>query len=140
MSSNSSNMMKKPLPMNRRNFLQTGLLGSTALAAVSLPGRLLAAATKAERDPFDGLKIGMASYTLRKFSLEQTITMTKQAGVKYICLKEMHLPLKSTQAEREAARKQIEAAGLALVGCGVVYMKNNEAEIRADFDYAKQAG
>ena len=126
--------------LNRRNFLKTGLLGSTALAAAALPGELFAGPTKSPRDPFDGLKIGMASYTLRKFSLDQAVAMTKQAGVKYICLKDMHLPLKSSTAERHAARQKVEAAGLSLCGCGVIYMKNDEAEIRTFFDYAKDAG
>jgi inosose dehydratase len=133
-------MTKTSLSLNRRRFLQTGLLGSTALAAVGLPTSLRAAVVKAERDPFDGLKIGMASYTLRKFSLDQAIAMTKQAGVKYLCLKDVHLSLKSTQAERQEARRKIEAAGLALVGGGVIYMKNDAAEIRGIFQYAKDAG
>lgn len=126
--------------LNRRRFLQTSLLGSTALAAVTIPNNLLAGPTKAPRDPFDGLKMGMASYTLRKFSLDQALAMTKQVGLTSICLKDMHLPLKSTPAERKEARAQAEAAGIKLVGCGVVYMKNNEAEIRNVFEYAKDAG
>ena len=130
----------KPASLNRRRFLQTGLLGSTALAAATVPTSLLAGPTKTERDPFDGLKFGMASYTLRKFTLEQAISMTKQVGIKAICLKDMHLPMKSTRAEREAARDKIEAAGLKLVGGGVIYMKNDEAEVRGFFEYAKDAG
>ena len=59
--------------INRRRFLQAGLLGTTALAA--LPKGALAAVTKPQRDPFDGLKLGMASYTLRKFPLDQAIAM-----------------------------------------------------------------
>jgi sugar phosphate isomerase/epimerase len=133
-------MTRTSLSLNRRHFLQSGLLGSTALAAVGLPDSLRAAVIKAERDPFDGLKIGMVSYTLRKFSLDQAIAMTKQSGVKYLCLKDVHLPLKSTQAERQEARRKIEAAGLTLVGCGVIYMKNDAAEIRGFFQYAKDAG
>ena len=132
--------MKDSSTITRRHFLQSGLLGSTALAAASVPATLLAGAAKAERDPFDGLKIGMASYTLRNFSLDQAIAMTKQAGVKYICLKDMHLPLKSTTAERQAAAGKIQAAGLSLVGGGVIYMKNNEAELQRFFEYAKDVG
>jgi sugar phosphate isomerase/epimerase len=124
--------------INRRRFLQTGLLGTTALAA--LPKDALAAVTKPQRDPFDGLKLGMASYTLRKFPLDQAIAMTKQAGLKYINLKDVHLSLKSSREERQDARKKIVDAGLTLMGGGVIYMKNNDEEIRAVFDYAKDAG
>jgi sugar phosphate isomerase/epimerase len=126
--------------INRRHFLQTGLLGSTALAAATLPNTLRAALTKSDRDPCQGLKLGVASYTLRKFTLDQAIAMTKEAGVKYITLKDVHLSMKSTPEERAEARKKIEAAGLTLMGGGVIYMKNNEGEIRGVFDYAKEAG
>lgn len=124
---------------NRRWFLRAGLLGSTALTAVC-PRTILGAVTKAPSDPFRGLKVGIASYSLRKFTLEQAITMTKQAGVKYITLKDVHLPMKSTQAERQEARRKIEAAGLVLMGGGVIYLNNNPDEIRQAFDYARDAG
>jgi sugar phosphate isomerase/epimerase len=133
-------MKKLSFALNRRRFLQTSLLGSTALAAAALPAALQASVTKPDRDPFDGLKIGMASYSLRKFSLDQAIAMTKQAGVKYLCLKEVHLPLKSTPAERREARRKIEAAGLVVAGGGVIYIKNNAVEIRGFFEYARDAG
>jgi sugar phosphate isomerase/epimerase len=124
---------------NRRRFLQASLLGSTALTS-ALPAKLFAGPVKAARDPFDGLELGMASYSLRKFNLDQAIAMTKEAGVKYLCLKDVHLSLKSTPAECQEARNKIQDAGLVVAGGGVIYMKNNEAEIRAVFEYAKNAG
>src|SRR5215472_16197439 len=97
--------MKHLRNLNRRHFLQASLLSSTALAA-ALPNTLGAAVTKPNRVPDDGLKLGMASYTLRKFSLDQAIAMTQEAGVHYICLKDMHLPLKSSPAECLEARRK----------------------------------
>ena len=132
--------MKNFQTINRRRFLQTGLLGSTALAATTFPKPSLAAATKAGGDPFHGLKVGLTTYTLRKFTLDQAIAMTKEAGVKYISLKEVHLPLKSTPAQREEARKKVAAAGLVLMGGGVIYIKNKDDEIRNVFEYAKDTG
>src|SRR5262249_47526078 len=58
----------------------------------------------------------------------------------YISLKEVHLPLKSSRAQRQEAHKKIEAAGLILMGGGVIYIKNDPAEIRNVFEYAKDAG
>jgi inosose dehydratase len=127
--------------INRRHFLHTSLLGSSAaLAIANLGGNALGAVTKPERDPDGGLKLGMASYTFRNFTLEQAIAMTKEAGFKYINLKDVHLPLKSTTEERQAARQKIEAAGLKLMGGGVIYLKNDEAEIQQAFEYARDAG
>lgn len=130
----------KTVFLNRRRFLQTSLLGSTALAATNFTNDSVAALTKTPGDPFHGLKMGVTSYTWLKFPLDQAIAMTKQAGVKYISLKEAHLPLKSTPEQRHEVHKKIEDAGLTLMGGGVIYFKNNEAEIHNVFEYAKDAG
>ncbi len=126
--------------LTRRRFLHSGLLGSAAVAVSSFQTSTPAALIKPEHDPCHGLKLGMTTYTLRKFNLDQAIEMTKSAGVKYISLKEMHLPLKSTPEERQRARQKVEAAGLVLMGGGVIYIKNDEADIRNTFEYAKDAG
>jgi len=132
--------MKSPA-LNRRQFLQSGILTTTALAAVTgLAPEAEAAVTKAPRDPWDGLKVGITTYTLRKFSLDDAIAMTKQVGIKYISLKEGHLALKSTHEQRKEARAKIDKAGLVLMGGGVIYLKNNEAEIRNAFEYARDTG
>ena len=104
-----------------------------AVAAASLSGRSEAAARKAQP-----LKIGLASYSMRKQTLDQVIELCKQAKVTHLTLKEMHLPLKSTPAELQAARDKLAAAGIQLAGVGVIYMKNPE-EVRAAFEYAKAA-
>src|SRR5207237_223135 len=131
--------MKETEAINRRRFFQRSLSATTVLAA-GFPVGAFAAATKAQKEPVGGLKLGMASYSLRKFNLDQAIAMTRQAGLKYITLKDVHLAMKSSTSERQEARRKIETAGLALMGGGVIYMNNNEAEIRAAFDYAKDAG
>ena len=45
------------------------------------------------------LKLGIATYTFRKFDLEKTLAMTRRAGLEYVCLKDFHLSLKSTPEE-----------------------------------------
>ena len=135
--------MKSMDAISRRRLLGMGLAGSAAVAAAAFlktsPAGAAAAAASAG-DPFKGLKVGIASYSLRKFNLDQAIAMTKEAGVKYITLKDMHLPFKTTTAERKAARKKIDDAGLILMGCGVVTMANKEDAVKEVFEYAKDAG
>jgi inosose dehydratase len=126
--------------VDRRAFLKAGLVGSLAWGGAGSARNLIAAVTKPEKPLFDGLKLGMASYTFRKFTLDQAIDMSKQAGAVSISLKDVHLPYKSTQAQREEARRKVEAAGLFLASGGVIAMKNNESEIRDSFQYAKEAG
>jgi inosose dehydratase len=134
--------MKDPtsrINLDRRRFLKTGLLGST-LAVLTARDSIVAAVTKPSRPAYDGLKLGMASYTFRKFTLDQAIAMTRQAGLGYISLKDFHLPYKSTAAERQEAHAKIVAAGLVPISEGVIYMTNNQDEIRNFFEYAKETG
>jgi inosose dehydratase len=143
--------MKSP-SINRRQFLQTSVLGSALALGGGTTGcksvggqpevkpETVSHVVKSQRPSDDGLKIGMASYTYRSFTLDQAIAMTKEAGLKYINLKDVHLPLKSTKEERQVARVKVEAAGLKMMGGGVIYMKNNEDDIKNIFDYCVDAG
>jgi sugar phosphate isomerase/epimerase len=87
-------------------------------------------------------KLGIASYSFRKFKREQVIQMTKQLGTPYLNIKpDAHLPLSSTPGEIAAAKKEFDDAGILLVGCGTVYfLKDDEADMRSKFEYAKRAG
>jgi len=84
-------------------------------------------------------ELGLASYTLRKFKLDETLAMTQRLGLKYICFKSFHLPLESTEAEIKEVVAKVKEAGLELYGGGVISMKK-EAEVHRAFDYAKVAG
>lgn len=126
---------------NRREFLQRAVVGSATVAAASaLTLPCSAAVTKSGRDPFHDLKIGITSYSLRKLTLDDAIARLKDAGIKYISLKDVHASLKSTPEERKAIRKKIEDAGLILMGGGVIYMKNDAAQLRNAFEYARDLG
>jgi inosose dehydratase len=123
--------------IDRRSFLSAGIAGSAAIVACELlPG----AFADDVKDPYRGLKMGVASYSLRKFTLDQALAMTRELGLKYICLKDVHLPLRSTRAQRHEARRKVEAAGLTLLGGGVIYIKNKPEQIRNIFEYARDAG
>ena len=84
-------------------------------------------------------KLGLASYTFREFTLDQTVAFCLRAGLPRISLKDFHLPLDLADADIKAAAAKVRSAGLDLYGCGVVYM-TNEAEARRAFHYAKTAG
>jgi sugar phosphate isomerase/epimerase len=84
-------------------------------------------------------KLGLASYSLRKFDLDETLEMTKKVGLEYICFKSFHLPLDSTPAQIRAVVAKVNQVGLTLYGGGVIGMKN-EGQINQAFEYAKTAG
>jgi len=84
-------------------------------------------------------ELGITSYSLRKFSLDDAIAMTKRLGLTNIALKSMHLPLNSSPEQITAVVDKVKKAGLNLYGCGVVYMKNAD-QVNQAFEYAKAAG
>ena len=89
--------------------------------------------------PAPPFTLGLASYTFREFDLDATLAMAKRVGLMRLALKDVHLPLESPVEAVRAAAAKVRAAGLALYGCGVVYM-TNESEVDRAFDYARSGG
>jgi sugar phosphate isomerase/epimerase len=138
---------------SRRSFLTTSA-GLAGAAMASGPAALNLAAQEAQKakkgqkaqkvelpkKTYD-LKLGVCSYSFRKFSRADCIKMTKQLNTPYINIKEFHLPYKSTPEELAAGRKEFEDAGLIIVGGGTITLqKDDDADIRTYFEYAKAAG
>ncbi len=89
----------------------------------------------------EGVRLGVASYSLRKFTRAQVIEMVKALGTPYINLKSVHLPYELPPDERAAARREIEAAGLQIVGGGTItFDEDSDDGVRKYFEYAKAAG
>lgn len=128
--------------MNRRALLGRGLAlaGAPGLSTLLLDGAAGRPALAQASDPWRGLKLGVASYTLRKLSLDDAIKAIRQVGLEYVSIKDSHLPLKSTADERRAAVARFKAAGISVLSCGVITTQNDEAGIRAAFEYARDAG
>jgi sugar phosphate isomerase/epimerase len=119
----------------RRAFL------GTAAAAIAAP----ALAARANRPAVPAaaartLKIGIASYSMRKFTLDQALAMANTIGIRHMTFKDVHLPRTDSPEAITANRRKIEAAGIAIMGGGTITMKNEPEQIRKDFAYAKLAG
>jgi len=138
-------MPEQELP--RRTFLKFAALGA---AGVAISGSAAEAAEiqmpadfalSRRRTDDLGLKLGVASYSLRNFSRAQAIEMTKALGTRYINLKSVHLPYEASPAEIAAARQEVEAAGLLIVGGGMITFETDTDDgVRKYFDYARAAG
>lgn len=130
--------------INRRQFMKASL-------ASLLPGRVKNSRLFSDKlnqgfqqpgkkpEERFGLFLGLASYTFRAFSLEQTIAMTRRLELTRLVLKDFHLPLTASTAEIEATAARVRAAGLDLYGCGVVYLEK-PADVDQAFSYARAAG
>lgn len=118
----------------RRTFFKVAALGAASAAFTERT----AAQTTA---PDVGLKLGVASYSLRNFSLQNAIGMTKALGTPYINLKSMHLPYDASPAQIAEARREISAAGLKIVGGGMItFDVDTDDGVQKYFDYARSAG
>ncbi len=122
------------MKLTRRSFVTT--LGASA-AVLSVPAAISA------KEPSTTGKIqfdlGIATYSFRKFKVDKVIEWTKRCGLKYVSLKDFHLPLNSSDAECAALAEKFKKEGLNIYSCGVVYMKN-EDEVENAFRYAKALG
>lgn len=122
---------------NRRNFLKVTGLGMVA-AAVPALASAGSSNSDASKSKF-GFKLGVASYSLRNFTQEQSLDMTLRCGIDRICFKSMHLPLDSSTETINKAVALCREKNVALYGGGVIYMKTKE-EVDQGFEYAKAAG
>lgn len=119
---------------SRRQFLGATAMTVAASWACTLPGFAGDNASDKAR-----LKLGLASYSFRKFSQEDAIKMAARAGLKYMCFKSMHLPLDASADVLRKASENVKNAGMQLISAGVIYMTNKD-EVDNAFNYAKGAG
>ncbi len=112
--------------VSRRTFLAAP--GAAALGPLA---RLAAAA--------DDIKLGVATYSLRKFPRPKAIEMLRELGVRYVSIKSFHLPYEWPAAELEAGAREFREAGLTILSGGNIELKN-PAELRRMFEYAKACG
>lgn len=118
--------------MNRRELLTTA-----ALTATALPFRTL---SQPPAIP-SRIRLGLASYTFRNFNRAQLIGFMQQLHLADLNAKDVrdHLPA-DPQAEA-AALADYAAASIALhAGGAISFAKNDEADLRAKFEYAQRAG
>lgn len=124
------------LTLSRRSLLS----GGTMLAASSLLSNssLAFAANPSSSD--SPIRLGIASYTFRKFDQQHLIEFMKELKTPYLNLKDVHLPM--TPADQVAARAaEYRAAGLTLTADGTIYFdKDDDNDIRSKFEYVKSAG
>ena len=142
--------------LTRREALRTAVLsafalplfGSVAFAADSAKN------AKAEKSagppPYppaspdgreNGLRIGIASYSLRNMSLDDAIATVKSLRVSNIALFKNHCNWETASADEcRAVGEKLKAAGLTLTGSGVVNLTVDEVKTRKAFENVKAAG
>ena len=122
---------------SRRQFLK--MAGTGVLAAGIAPVLVSGESIMQPATISDTFTIGMAGYTFREFTLEQTIEMMKRIKVSNLSLKDFHLPMNSSQQKIDEVIGKFRANGINVYTVGVVYMKSRDSVDQA-FEYARMAG
>jgi inosose dehydratase len=125
------------MKFNRRDFIK--ITGTGALAA-GMP--VLAAGAGTTAPPVvkaESFRLAIAGYTFAQLSADQALAAMKRAGVELLGIKDIHLPLNSTQEAINGFLAKAGTYGVKPYGVGVIYMKS-EAEVDRAFAYARMVG
>jgi sugar phosphate isomerase/epimerase len=127
--------------VSRRDAIKAAAF--TALSLPVLSGTLARAAGSAPApvttDRTHGLKLGVASYSLAKLSLDDVIAALGQLELKNVSLYKTHAPWDGAAEACVSAAKKCRDAGIAVTGTGVVNLPNDETVVRKAFDNARAA-
>jgi sugar phosphate isomerase/epimerase len=122
----------------RTQITRRALLGGAAGLFAAGSAR---SAFAAEAGEYAGFKLGIASYSLREFQRNAAIRMIRELNAPYVSVKEFHLPYLLPPGELAKAAAQFQKAGLTVTSSGNNAMqKDDDADIRSYFEYAKHAG
>jgi sugar phosphate isomerase/epimerase len=123
------------ISMTRRTLLRSGSL----LAASSLLPHH-ADAMPSVSSPASPIRLGIASYTFRKFDDDHLIQYMKELKTPLLNLKDMHLPMTPVDQIAPTAQKYRDA-GMTLTAAGNITLdKDTDEDVKAKFEYLKLAG
>jgi len=129
-------------PVPRRTFIGASVAGLAGATLGPLPHSVSPPSPEGRGGQgVRTLNLGIASYSLRNFPRDKAIEMVKALETRYVNFKSVHLPFELSPEQLAAARREIEAAGLVIVGGGVItFDEDSDAGVEKYFAYAKAAG
>jgi inosose dehydratase len=125
---------------NRRSFIRrlSAATATSMIAPVVLQSSPLSKVNTVEGKVVQ-FPVGFAGYSFVKFNLDQSLEMMKRLRVKYLSVKDFHLPLDSSPAQMAAIKKKFDDHAITPYTVGVIYMKSKQDVDRA-FAYAQAFG
>jgi len=124
---------------NRRDFFKLAGCGLMAAGFTSLKAASIIETSLAKSETKELYKLGMAGYSLKEFNIDQSISMLQRLQIKFLSIKDFHLPLDSTKEKIDEVMGKFSAAGITVYAAGVIYMKTQPDVDRA-FEYVKKMG
>lgn len=137
--------MPRNHPLTRREALKCAALTALTLplfgAAAGLRAADAPAPTPAKRDRTRGLKLGVATISLKDLAVDSVAAVLQQLDINCVSIFRTHAPFeKGTPEECRAAAQKFRDAGMEVATSSVVYLTNDEAAVRRAFDNARAAG
>jgi inosose dehydratase len=129
----------------RRDVLAAGC----AAAAMFGFGHLTSAASSVSRahDDYSPFKMGLQSYSLRglvepngRADRAKALAASKKLGIHYWESYTAHVPMDAGPEALEAIKREVENAGVAIIGYGVVHFGKDADANRRIFEFAKRLG
>ncbi len=135
---------------NQREWTRRRVLaaGGAALGAAALGGTAKAAGRTADdRDsPYGPFKMGLQSYSLRGYTrdghpdTDKALSVTRELGVHFWEAFPAHMPNDRHPQQTIAYKRHLAAAGVTLMGYGVVHLGKDAAANRKIFEFARDMG
>ncbi|MGI9474557.1 MAG: sugar phosphate isomerase/epimerase family protein [Rubripirellula sp.] len=119
----------------RRRFLAAS---ATVLASSTLASHQAIASPEVDR--FGGWPVGIQSFSLRKFSLDEAIRHMQGLGVHFVEFYSKHVPIDSTAEQLGELSSKLNAADIQMSSHGVNKFTSDHDANRTVFEFAKRAG
>lgn len=129
----------------RRRVLAAGC-AAVGAAAVGTAARAAGLSSDEKEGPYAPFKMGLQSYSLRGLGqggrpdLLRALDATRNLGVHYWEAYPAHVALTTDPDTAGARKRQLESAGVTLIGYGVVHLGKDEAANRKYFEFARLMG
>ena len=120
--------------ISRRDLLRNAALGAAGVAMLSID------AFAQDKNPYTPFRMGIQSYTLRGYKLDEALAKTKDLGLKYWEAWDGHMPITDDPKVIAEYKAKLQANGITLPAYGVVGFSNNEADARRKFEFGKAMG
>jgi hypothetical protein len=110
---------------SRRQFVKLAGTGILAAGVTSVYGSEIKPIKESSKfvKPTDLFSIGIAGFTFIQIPVDQAIEIMKRVGVTNLSLKDVYMPMNSTQEVITQVMDKFKAAGITVYTVGVVYMK-----------------
>ncbi len=126
----------------KAHFFKKGFVSLLLVSAITLfnTGDIFSAnPVGGKQNEGELFKVSMAGYSFLKFDLDASLKMLQRMDVHYMCIKDFHLPLNSTDEQIAVFKDKLAKAGVTGYGVGPINMKTQE-DVDKAFDYAKRVG